>query len=144
MRGSALIRHNVWLAFAAAVLSSVSLSSCASSPTKEEAEARFDSYMTAWIQRDIDEVWQLMSPRMRRSNNDKSAFSKFVEGQNIYFVDYERVSSNVEGDRAQVIADMVITDAARTETIEERQRCDLVFESGEWYVDDCRPLDLST
>jgi hypothetical protein len=135
-------RHKTWFPLAATVLISLSATSCASQSPQVAVEKRFDAYMKAWIDRDIDGVWNAMSPRLKQGNgNTRAAYRKFVEEQNIYFVRYNRLETKVAGSHAQVIADMAITDSAKTETVEERQRCDLILEKGTWYIDDCKPLN---
>lgn len=141
-RNFALLRHKAWFALVGSALLSLNMTSCASPSGPESVEQRFDTYMNAWVERDIDKVWELMSPKLKRGNgNDKDAFRAFVEEQNMYFVDYTRLETKIDGGQARVIADMAITDSAKTEIVEERQRCDLVLHKGSWYVDDCKPLN---
>ena len=109
---------------------------------RSAVERRFDTYMNAWVKRDIDGIWNAMSPRLKQGNgNSKKVYRKFVEEQNIYFLRYSRRETKMDGSRAYVIADMTITDSAKTEIVEERQRCDLVHHKGSWYIDDCKPLN---
>jgi hypothetical protein len=136
-----LFRRKIWVALMESALIVTNTTGCASPSREESAGKKFDTYMEAWINRDIDQIWDAMSPKLKKGNgNSRETYRNFVASQNIYFSKYNRLETRVYGDRAYVIADMIITDSARTDTVKERQRCDLVAYSGSWYIDDCKPL----
>ena len=118
-----------------------STANCTPASPEEAVDKKFDAYMNAWINHDIGGVWKATSPRIREDGGgSKEDFKKFIIAQNVYPAHFKRVETQVNGDRASVIADVALTDAAKTETLEEREKCELVLQNGSWYVDDCKPL----
>ncbi|MEA3061939.1 MAG: hypothetical protein QOJ94_1720 [Sphingomonadales bacterium] len=137
-----MARYDKWLPLIGFTFACLGATSCSRPSPTQAVEQRFDAYMNAWLKRDLDDVWKLTSSRVKRGNdNNKSSFRQFAEEQNIYFVSYKKISTEVEGSHARVIADMAMTDSAKTAVMAERQKCDLVLEKGTWYVDDCKPLN---
>jgi len=110
---------------------------CSKQPEEATVRQRFDSYMTAWRDRDGRKVWNMMSPRLRKGNDaEASDVIQLFKNRGIYPVKYVIRRVDIEHEVSNVFANIEYSDLAGNKAA-QYERCRFVLVQGTWYFEEC-------
>jgi hypothetical protein len=97
--------------------------------------------MTAWQRGDARNVWELMSPRLKRGNSDSRKIKDLVEHRGIFPAEYSVRKVSISGKSADIIARIDFSDTEGHKVVED-ENCRFIFLDSDWYFDECNPANL--
>lgn len=126
----------------AALFLALTLISCGCNQSREsQLSARVAVYESSWVRKDINDVWALMSPRLRQANdNDPAQFEQYMRGVGIWpgRVRVERITMTESGATVRVLA--TYTDSSGKTVAETREDMRWVLVAGEWFFDNYQTI----
>jgi hypothetical protein len=137
-RSFATMREKIIGLLSLAVLISVS---CSRRSDERQVSDRFERYMAAWERNDRQAVWDFMSERMQRGNdNSVASFEDDRETPELRVSRHTTKSIKVAGDQATIEADVRFSDASGKPLGTELERFQFIREKGRWVFDDYKPV----
>ena len=129
------------LAISAFIVSVFALASCSSAHTDGAVKRRFQEYMEAWENNDIETVWNMMSPRLKKGNDSSIIkFKSYVVQQGFRPSGYRIIKISIDSKKATVETEIQFSDFNGTKIGSEQEKCGFVLNEDTWYFDDCKPI----
>ena len=111
------------------------------SADERDLRLRLKQYEQYWASQRYDEVWKLMSQRLRDgNNNDESSFAKMAQGSGATLVRLDIRQIQIAGDGATVRAVATFHSASDARTRQEVQEQHWIKAGGKWLFDDYRSI----
>ncbi|TIX39213.1 MAG: hypothetical protein E5W81_05155 [Mesorhizobium sp.] len=130
--------HFRFIFFIVAVLFCTAVGFAGKNSTKIEqgAISTFNEYASAWKSRDIKRVWKLMSPKLRKGNeNSIEKFNAFVKSNGFYPSNFSIRRVVLNGNEASITADVTYSDFSGKKMGTDLEESIFVLIGGNWYFD---------
>ncbi|MER8734483.1 hypothetical protein NKH28_32715 [Mesorhizobium sp. M1227] len=104
--------------------------------------AAFENYASAWKKQDIERVWSLMSPNLKKGNGGSvKIFEDFVKRNGFYPSDFQKIDVSVNDHKATIKAKVIYLDFSGKRIGDDFENIVFVRIDGEWYFDSYTSLD---